>query len=196
MNLNKDLNDEELFKQIRNNNSNALKLLFTRYYENLCYFAFSFVKDQQISKEVVSDIFINIWEKRKKIIITNKVKTYLYTAVKNQSLNYLRKNRIQFESLDAVDRIMLKMNAGADDQLNYEELKNLIDHLIDQLPEKRKLIFQMNKFDELSYQEIANILSISISTVRNQMMKAVKFLNSQYPLLKRIISILAFLILQ
>lgn len=184
------ISDEELFQFIKKDNSNALKILFSKYYENLCYFAFSFVKEKQLSEEVVSDIFITIWEKRKKIIITGKVKSYLYTAVKNQSLNYLRKNKIHFEQLDAVDQLMLTVQTKADDQVNYDELKNVIDGLIDKLPGKRKLIFEMNKFDELSYQEIADILSISVSTVRNQMIKAVKFLNNQYPTLKKIIPLI------
>lgn len=73
-----------------------------------------------------------------------------------------------------------------DDKVNYDELKNIIDGLIDSLPEKRKLIFQMSRFDELSYKEIAEILTISESTVKNQMIKAIRFLNTQKSYLKQI----------
>lgn len=184
------ITDEELFLLVKKDNSNALKMLFKKYYENLCFFSYSFVKDRYASQEVVSDIFIILWEKRKRIIITGKIKSYLYAAVKNQSLNYIRKNRIHFESIDEVDRLLLTVQDNSDDIVNYEELQKIIDGVIDKLPEKRKLIFQMNKFDELSYEEIANILTISVSTVRNQMIKAVKFLNNQYPALKKIISLL------
>ena len=193
MNFKTDITDEELFKLIKNDNSNALKILFSKYYENLCYFAFSFVKDRQIAEEVVSDIFINLWEKRKKIIIKGKVKPYLYASIRNQSLNYIRKNKILFEDINEVDKIMITVKEHADAHVHYEELKNIVDELIDKLPEKRKLIFQMNKFDELSYEEIANVLSISISTVRNQMVKAIKYLDNQYPSLKKIISLLILL---
>lgn len=180
------LSDEELFKLVKCDNSNALKILFKRFYQNLCYFSFSYVKDQQISEEVVADIFINLWEKRDKINIDVKVKSYLYTAVKNRSLNYLRDNKIHTEKLDMVDQIALTMINRTDDNINYEDLKKVIDNLIDSLPEKRKLIFQMNRFDELSYSEIAEILSISVSTVKNQMLKAVQFMNLSYPALKKI----------
>lgn len=178
------LNDEELFKLVKENNSNALKALFLKYYENLCYFSYSYVKDQITAEEAVSDIFVNLWEKRKRIVITGNLKTYLYTSVRNQSLNYVRRNKLQSEKLDSVDQIIFSVNDGPEDKVNYDDLRKIIDGLIDNLPEKRKLIFQMNKFDELSYKEIAEILSISESTVKNQMMKAVQYLNTQYPLLR------------
>lgn len=131
-------------------------------------------------------MFINVWEKRKSIQITGFVKPYLYTSVKNRALNYLRDNRLYIDQLDSVDQLTLTMLGNSDDKINYDELKNVIDGLIDSLPEKRRLIFKMNRFDELTYKEIADILSISESTVKNQMMKAVRFLNTQYPILKRI----------
>jgi RNA polymerase sigma-70 factor, ECF subfamily len=187
-----DISDEELFDLMKKDNSNALKLLFSRHYENLCYFAFTYLKERSVAEEAALDVFANVWEKRKNIVITGKVKTYFYTAVKNYSLNYLQKNRVFFERLDDVDRLLIGSQPGADDPVYYEELKQEIDKLIDRLPEKRKLIFKMNKYDGLSYQEIASILSISVSTVKNQMIKAVKHLNSNFPALKKIISLFIF----
>lgn len=188
-----DISDEELFSLLKKDNSNALKLLFSRHYENLCYFAFTYLKEKQIAEEAALDVFANIWEKRKSIVITGKVKTYFYTAVKNQSLNYLQKNRIFLERLDDVDRLLVAGQTRTDDLVYYEELKQKIDELIDKLPEKRKLIFKMNKYDGFSYAEIADILSISVSTVKNQMVKAVKYLNHNYPALKKIISLIILL---
>lgn len=191
MNFNNNYSDEELFQLIKVDNSNALKILFTRYYEKLCYFVYGFVKEEQSSKELVADVFIIIWEKRKKIIVDRKAKSYLYTTAKNLSLNHLRKNKIHFERIDEVDQLMIAMQDYPDGSMNYKELKNVIDSLIDKLPEKRKLIFQMNKFDELKYEEIAEILGITVSTVRNQMIQAIKFMSTQYPSLKKIILLIA-----
>lgn len=190
MNFNQNYSDEELFQLIKKDNSNALKILFTRYYEKLCYFVFGFVKEENSSKELVADVFIIIWEKRKKIVIDRKVKSYIYTTAKNLSLNHLRKNKIHFERIDEVDQLMITMQDYPDGSVNYKELKNVIDSLIDKLPEKRKLIFRMNKFDELKYEEIAEILGIAVSTVRNQMIQAIKYMSSQYPALKKIIPFL------
>jgi len=185
-----DISDEELFSLMKKDNSNALKLLFTRHYENLCYFSFTYVKNKQVAEEVALDIFTDLWEKRENINIEKKVKTYLYTSVKNRSLNYIQKNKVIFERLDEVDRLLISQQTNTDDLLYYEELKEQIDALIDKLPEKRKLILKMNKYDGLSYSEIADILSVSVSTVKNQMMKAVKYLDKNYPALKKFISLL------
>ncbi len=196
MNYTHNYTDEELFQLIKQNNSHALKVLFSRYYEKLAYFVFSFVKEKNSAQELVADVFINIWEKRNKISIDKKVKPYLYTSAKNLSLNHLRRYKINFEHIDEVDRLMITMQNYPDDSINYKELKLVIDNLIGKLPEKRRLIFQMNKFDELSYEEIAGILSISVSTVRNQMVKAIGFMVQQYPLLKKIIPIITAIILK
>jgi RNA polymerase sigma-70 factor (ECF subfamily) len=102
----------------------------------------------------------------------------------------LQKNKVFLERLDEVDRLLVLGQANADDLLYYEELKQKIDELINQLPEKRKLILKMNKYDGLSYAEIAEILSVSVSTVKNQMVKAVKYLNENYPALKKFISLI------
>ena len=78
----------------------------------------------------------------------------------------------------------------ADYIVNYSELKEEIDSLIRQLPKKREMIFRMNRIDGLSYKEIAEVLSISVNTVQNQMVSAVKFLTDQYPRLKKLFLLL------
>lgn len=180
------LEDEKLYKFLKKGDYDAFKVLFKKYYQNLCYFSLSIVKEKQFAEEVVSDVFINVWEKKDKLEIKIKVKPYLYAAVRNRSLNFLKSNQLHSERLDSVDQIALAMLNKTDDNLHYEELKQLVDNLIDTLPEKRKLIFRMNRFDELSTDEIAEVLSISVSTVRNQLLKAVKQMNSNYPLLRKI----------
>lgn len=179
-------NDEELFQLIKDNNVNALRILFKRYYANLCYFSYNYVKDPDAGEDIVSEMFFNLWEKRKHLVINCKVKPYLYTSVKNRSLNYLRNNKFNTTNIDSVDEITLTMLSETDDKVNYDDLKHAIDAIIDSLPEKRRLIFQMSRFDELTYKEIAEILVISESTVKNQMMKAVRFLDEKYPKLRQI----------
>lgn len=180
------IDDEALYKLIKNNSYEAYKSLFKKYFQNLCYFSLSIVREKQFAEEVVSDVFINLWEKREKLEIRIKLKPYLYTAVRNRSLNFLKSNQLYAEKLDSVDQITLTLIGKTDDNLHYEELKQLIDNLIDTLPEKRKLIFQMNRFDELSCNEIAEVLAISVSTVRNQLLKAVKQMSSNYPKLRKV----------
>ncbi|MCX6122455.1 MAG: RNA polymerase sigma-70 factor [Ignavibacteriales bacterium] len=175
------INDEELFQRIKSNDAQALKILFERHYSALCHFACKFVKNATLAEEAVSDVFLNIWLKKEKIELSTNLKMYLYTAVKNQSLNYLKKNKIHLEGIETVVKENITSDLRADKFIVYEESKNAIDNLLQQLPEKRRIIFSMNRFDGLSYKEIAEILSISIHTVQNQMVAAVKFLIDQKP---------------
>lgn len=177
--------DRELFELIKDDEISALKILFKKYYNGLCHFAFTITKNRESSEEVVSDIFMNIWSKRKELNIEISLKSYLFRAVKNQSLNYLKKRYLLTESIDSEEAVEIKNDFNPEDYVFYEELKEQVLSLIDKLPPKRKLIFQMNRFDGLTFEEIAEVLSISIHTVRNQIVKALSFLNEQYPKLKR-----------
>ncbi|MGD8778071.1 MAG: RNA polymerase sigma-70 factor [Ignavibacteria bacterium] len=176
--------DNELFDLIKEGEGYALKILFRKYYDNLCRFAYTIIRDRNSAEEIVSDVFMKIWEKRNDIKIKTSFKSYLYRSVKNQSLNYLKRVSFKTTGLDTQEALKLKSNENPEDFLFYEELKDVMNLLVDKLPEKRRIIFEMSRFDGLSFDEIAEILSISVYTVRNQLVKAVKFLSEQYPRLQ------------
>jgi len=175
------ITDEELLRRIKHDDSKALKILFERYYPSLCSFAFRFVKTIHLAEEAVSDVFLTIWIKKENIEIRTNLKTYLYAAVRNQSMNYVKHHTFSFEDIETVDTQDAISEFHPHAQMIYEELKDDIDALLRQLPEKRQIIFRMNRIDGLSYKEIAEILSISIHTVQNQMVAAVKFLSGHHP---------------
>ncbi len=184
------ITDEQLLNRIKQNDEVALELLFRRYFKNLCFFANRLLMEHQLAEEVVSDIFLNIWLKRGQIKINSSFKAYLYKAVKNQSINYLQKRKINIESLEVVDKEGLVSSLSPEHFLRYNQLDEEIKSLIKELPEKRRLIFRMNRIDGLSYSEIAEILEISINTVQNQMVNAVKFLLKKYQRISKLFSLL------
>ncbi|MEW6193851.1 MAG: RNA polymerase sigma-70 factor [Bacteroidota bacterium] len=191
----KNISDNELIHRIAEGDKRSLDLLFKRYYPRLCFFSLQFVKNKNLAEEVVSDIFLNIWLKRGRLKINISVKAYLYTAVRNQSLNYLKKKDLNYEDLEVVDKESVIASLSPDHFLIYDELKEEIENMIKNLPERRQLIFRMNRIDGLSYKEIAEILSISVNTVQNQMVEAVKFMTKQLPRIKKLFTlVLAFLI--
>jgi len=183
MNKTKKNIDLELITRIKKNDSVALDILFNRYFFLLCDFSFRFVKSVDLAEEAVADVFLNIWLKRGRIEIKTSVKSYLYTAVRNQSINYLKKEKNFYEELELVDKEGIYSTLSADNFIQYEELKKELDKILDKMPNKMRLVFKMSRIDGLSYKEIAEILSISINTVQNHMVKAFKFLSEQYPLL-------------
>lgn len=176
--------DIDLLVGIKENNSISLEALFNRYYFGLCKFSYQILKNIDLAEEAVADVFLNIWLKRGSIEIKSSLKAYLFMAVKNQSLNYLKKDKQDLEEIEVIDKEGNISNLSADDFLLYKELTEEIEKIIQELPGKRQQIFRMSRIDGLSYQEIADILSISVHTVQNQMVKAVKYLSEQYPRIK------------
>jgi len=180
------ISDIELLDRIKKNDSEALRILFGRYFEALCYFSFQILKSKVLCEESVSDVFTNIWLKRKTINIKTNFRTYLFIAVKNQSINYLRQEKRHSQNTESGNLHLIISDQTADQSILHQNLETEIDSLIKELPERRGLIFRMNRIDGLSYAEIADILSISVNTVQNQMVKAIKYITDQLPRIKKL----------
>lgn len=149
----------------------AYKELFTEFYFYLHYFATGFIKSKQSAEEIVSDVFIKIWEKRKELERIGNLKVYLYTATRNISLNYLEKQKrsatysIEEESVAGIKSIYF----NPEQLLITAEMMIRIQKAIDSLPPRCKMIFKLVKEDRLQYKEVAEILHISAKTVENQL---------------------------
>jgi len=178
-------NDKELLDLIKQNDADALKKLYKKYFLRLCSFAISYVKSVDLSEEVVSDVFLNIWLNRNTIKIRTNLKAYMFTSVRNRSINYLIKEKRDWEDIEIIDiEGSIIPSCTPHEMLSYKELESAIDSIIGKLPPKRQIIFRMNRIDGLKYREIAEVLSISVNTVQNHMVKAVKFISNHYPQIK------------
>ena len=178
--------DLELFKLIQKHDSKGLDELFRRYAHQLGNFAFQITRDIETSKELVSDIFFQIWLKRNQLDIQRNVKSYLYTALRNHCLNHLRKEQQQFEDLDVLEGAQHPSEFHADQGINQAETASLVETILKRLPPQRQLVFRLHRLDELSYKEIAEILAISEHTVHRHMVAAIKQLAEAYPKWKKL----------
>ena len=158
------LDDQKSFKQL-------YQLLFFKLYQ----FAYSFVQSKESAEEVVNDVFLSVWQKRKTLDTINNINVYLYVAVKNASLNYLRKNNLHIPlSLDDLVTYHLRISANPESIMITREMESSIRKAIELLPPKCKIIFKMIKYDGLTYKEVAAILGISVKTVDTQLYIALK----------------------
>ena len=179
-NLNQ-MKDEELIDLVKLNNQKALEVLYEKYFYKLCDFSNKYLRDIMACEDVVSDVFLSIWLNSRKINIQTTLRSYLYTSVKNRSLTYIRDNTNNIENnIEYIKQNVSLSYTTVDDKLLYRELENEIDKIISQLPPKRQLIFRMSRLDGLKYKEIAEILSISVRTVQNHMVEAVRFIANHY----------------
>lgn len=167
----------------------SFEILFREYFTPLMFFAKKILSDEEDAREVVHQVFVNLWEKREKIDWSESMKSYLFTSVHNRSLNVVR-DRKKF-SAEEVPEMAGEWDVSA--QIESMELEEKISEALQSLPEKCRQVFEMNRFEGLKYSEIALKLGISIKTVENQMSKALKILREK---LIKYLTLLLWLIMQ
>ncbi len=157
----------------------SFELLFKAQFKGLHGYAFSIVKDMIAAEEVVQNVFYKLWERKGQIEIETSLKAYLYKAVYNDSLNYIKHQKVRLAYAAHVTRQSDKEAENASGKVLAGELKGKIHRAMNELPEQCRTIFQLSRFEGLKYQEIANVLGLSIKTVENQMGKALKILRTK-----------------
>lgn len=151
----------------------AFEQAFREHYRPLCAFAGQYVKDRDRAEDLVQDLFVRLWQDRDRVSITTSLKAYLFTAVRNRCLN----------AVQAVAR-MRPLDEGVHDREEEAERSEdehtaraaRVQAAIEALPEERRKVFKLSRYEGLKYHEIAARLGISVKTVENQMGKALKTL--------------------
>jgi RNA polymerase sigma-19 factor, ECF subfamily len=149
--------------------------VFKTHFRNLHTYAFTIVKDDDTAEELVQQVFYKLWEKKDQVQIQQSITAYLYKAVYNECLNFVRHTKVKTaHRASAIHHNTGQTNAG--DPAAIRELQQRIDSALTELPEQCRTIFQLSRFEELKYRDIAAKLGISVKTVENQMGKALRLL--------------------
>lgn len=156
--------------------SSAYKELYHLLYYRLHAFAQGIVRNHEVAEEIVSDVFVKLWQQRARLSQINNLTVYLYVATKNLSYNYLL--RRQKETQGGLHELMQvsvgRFSPSPEQLLISEEMVRKIEDAIQHLPPKCKLIFKLVKEDGLKYKEIAEILQISVKTIDAQLAIALR----------------------
>lgn len=144
----------------------------------MCGYAESLVHKGEVAEEVVQDVFYNIWKNRESLRISNNWQSYLYRAVYNNSMMQLRKIRREHPMEDQLNFHLQQHAADPAESMEYEEISAMISKTLEDLPERTREIFELNRQEGLKYREIAERLSISVKTVEANMGKALKALRT------------------
>lgn len=164
-----------LGERIANDDQLAYRQLFIQFYNKLSRFVMGFTKNKELTEEIVSDVFINIWRRRKNIGEIKNLKLYLYVSAKNITFNYLKKlHRENLTDLDAVEIEPEDPFADPGAAMITREMNMKLKTAINALPPRCKLIYTLIKEDGLTYKQTAQLLGISESTVDNQISIALK----------------------
>lgn len=167
-------------RKLQEGDEDTYIFLFRKYYAPLCSYARRYVGRKDVAEEIVSETFFNIWQNRAKLEIHLSVKGYLFHAVCNNSLNYLRKLKKE-EKLEDYFRCTSSENIGftitSDDELPSESLilKDLtatIEKAVGSLPSQQQAVFRLKRYDGKKNREIAEIMGLSVKTVEMHLAKA------------------------
>jgi len=180
--VHRDIEDNTLLKWIQNDDESAFDRLFTKYYPALtryCKSHLPYPSDE--AEDIVVEVFFKIWQNRKTLSIHTSFVSFLYVSVKNRIHDHYRKKNLAIYTLaaDFVDEAEADYLIP-DQLLAFKELNAEMDKIINMLPERTQLIFCMNRYDNLTYENIAQLLDISINTVKTHMYRAIKFLKQAY----------------
>lgn len=173
-------NVKSLLSSVASDNRGAFERFYNLYYDQIFRFAYYCLGEKEACKEVVSDVFFSIWKSKARLIDIDNIETYLFTTVRNETLRYQARNKelVNF-SIDELYLFEPQEGTTPEELLETEEMKEILNQAIDELPEKCRLIFLMTRREGLKTREIAQILSIQESTVRVQMKIAIEKLISR-----------------
>jgi RNA polymerase sigma-70 factor (ECF subfamily) len=161
--------DAELLIRLQEDDQYAFTSIYNKYWKNLYAVAYSILKDKTICEDIVQDIFINVWNKRKSIAIKVSLKAYLTSSVKYEVFRQLKK---KIEALEIVDDLLIDPNNSAQENMEYKELLVHMNNVVNKLSTKCREVFILSREKELSHKEIAVIRNISTKTVENHIGKA------------------------
>ncbi len=165
-------------------NKNSFKKLFNSYYQPLCHLGRHYLGDEEEAKTVVQEAFVKLWEVRYELESGSNIQNYLFTLVKNNCLNILKRRQILLKHHEKIREKELRyqyesLNRISDDYLEFKELKEKIDAAIKNLPEHLRVVFELSRFKDMKNREIALELEISQKTVEARMTKALKILREE-----------------
>jgi RNA polymerase sigma-70 factor (ECF subfamily) len=166
--------DAQLFEMLCQGNREAFDEVYTRYWDKLYVFVAKAIKDKDPAKDIVQEIFVSLWLRRESLKNTDSLSGYLFTAARFKGITYIQSNLKRM----GCEPSLVEHFTGRQDTLNEQyaakELNSFIDNEIEKLPEKMRQVYVLSRREQLSYNEISDMLQISDKTVKKQISNALK----------------------
>ena len=182
------LSDFAMIRLIKKGDREAFGVMFDQYYRPLCAYAVTILKFPETAEDIVQETFIKLWEARESFAIEVSLRAYLYRSVHNNCISFIRNQdvlsrrnkKVNDEIVFHADLALSHFDGEILEQLMTGELEEFFDKTVETLPEQCNRIFCHCRYDQLSYQEIAEKLGISVNTVKTQLSRAFSKLREAY----------------
>jgi RNA polymerase sigma-70 factor (family 1) len=174
-----DLYNRLLLEKIKKSDTNAFSVIFTTYYRDLSIFACHFTNDIEISEEIVQDVFVQLWENRELLQISSSLKSYLLKTVQNRCFDWKRHQKVKNNYSEKILTNPSVFENNTENYILYSELENHIEQALNELPEEYDIAFRMNRYEGLTYPEIAEKTGVSVRTIEVRIGKALQILREK-----------------
>ena len=170
--------DDKILETLNNGDEKSISILYEKYSKELFVSAYNMLNNKEVCEDILQEVFINIWNKRGHLKIKTSLKSYLYASVMYGVYGHYRKHndKINVELLEGFNTHVQLSNPET--KLIQKEIIYQINSIIESLPEKCRIVFEMSRNDQLSHKEIAKKLNISTKTIETHITKALKAIRS------------------
>lgn len=190
-------NDNYLFEKLKMGDEAAFKVIYNKYVPRLYYFVHEYVPQGDIVENIIQDTLMTLWDKKATLTDNTNLAAYLFTVAKNNCLYKLRDLKYRKKLYDSTDIGILELNANLDALVSldtslftFKEIEQIIKNTLEQLPPQCRVVFQLSRFEDKKYKEIAEELNISVKAVEGHISKALKVFRTN---LKNYLPLMAFL---
>ena len=166
--------DEELMQEIKAGNMFAFDAIYGKYCKRVYKFGYSILKSLEEAENLTQDVFLNLWENLHKVEKDSSIKSYIFTIAYNSAISIIRKKARESEFVEYLKSVQVINVEPVNVELEYNELTNKLDEIINTLPKRQKEVYLLHKVEALKYNEIAERLNISVNTIENHMSRALK----------------------
>lgn len=170
--------NKELILLIKEDNRVAFYQLYERYGKRLYGFVLRFIKQEEDAEEIVQEVFIKIWESRKKIDVYASFESFIFTVAYNASISLLRKRISEKKYLEHLKNLQSENTPDVIGEIHFNELNEKIKALLNELTPRQREIFRMSREEGLTHGEIAKKLNISVFTVKKHISNTLSFLKA------------------
>lgn len=168
--------EQALINKLKTGDQDVFSGIFSAYYRDLVFFAFSFTHELSSAEDIVQDTFIKLWEDHEELIVTVSLKSILLKTIQNKCIDFYRHKRIKDDYSSYFINNTSLYEYDTDNYMLKSEMEEMIEKALDRLPEKIRETYLLNRNVGLKYKEIADKLNVSTRTVEVRISKALELL--------------------
>ncbi|TCD05854.1 sigma-70 family RNA polymerase sigma factor [Pedobacter frigidisoli] len=173
------LSDDDLLIQLKNGNHSAYTEIYNRYFYLMFIFALKKIQDEELSKDFVQELFINLWNKKESLSENGKLASFLYISIRSRIFDHFAHQKVEHRYLDFLKNYQTAAIEKTDHLVRERELSDYIEKQIQALPKKMRQIFELSRKEHLTHKEIAVKLETSEHNVSKQIVNALKIFRTK-----------------